>query len=1069
MIVRNTALFLFLIGVAGAILGDSSAKAERPPRFTALFANGQRVEGNALVDWHNNGSQPRIDGRGLLEGDNFIRWQRDRSQLPGDLPKAYVEMHTGDRFPSTVIDFDFGTESSAETLPAHFVVRPEVDLRPNPAVREPLIRIIASMVKRVVWQKREREDFQPNTLFFKDGRALQFRAARFGSGYVNILLNDGNRRVSFNELAEIHLAAVNPWQAYFDELAALALPHDNARLFQVETSDGLLLTSSTDHRRFHHVGSASEFQRWVHGLQPAWSLDVIHLYTANIWARRLWLPHEVPLSHIAPSSIVARSPLSNTGRPPQVNRNVQGGGLRSANQDYGWGFGVQANSELIFELPLGVKSLRGRVGIDKVAGRGGCIRARVFANDAKGAPLWESPFLVGSDVDADLGAIALTGPAQGQKQLVLQIDAAHQGRPAGADPLDVRDTADWLDPWLELDPAIVQQEVGKRRFQGLTAADGWSISQPNDGTTQTISYFSDLGTYQGGFHNAIAARGKPLVMSREFDLTSKDNWLVVFANRYPNNGQPLKLEVRISGEPVAEYDVPYRSRGNENQLPLAISLANYQGQNKPIRIEIRQSATPADGYVDYRSIEMVEHLPHLYRVFEDRGEFAAIDAEQKGEAKLISEVRYYGTHAAKVSPDGQFRLKFAEPIAVRERPEWGEYRFIRFAFRKVGGGQIGLELNRGGDFNRASRYDAGAGEPVLKSATRVWNENLPDNWIVLTRDLYNDFGSFDATGLTLTVPNGEYALFDHIYLGRTNETFNIIPNAPPPELANQMARRNLAKPILDHATPAVVVIETNDGRYGGGVVIQKDGEILTAGHILANANQECKVHLADGRVVNAQTRGINRDLDVGLVKITEPGEYRYVDRNNPKDVPEQQLYVGFAYKKQFAKGDTPAAHIVGIRRVFRGMIWTDFDIADYSAGGPLLDREAKLIGILAKRSEFGGFLFSRLEDFDGHIGRLRNGEVYGTWYPGLGPMFGINVQSTLEGAKVLEVFPNSPAASANLKAGDIVTKVDGRSVVSLEDIYAVLGEKNAGQDAQIEYARNGQGQQTKLLLVPRSP
>lgn len=1058
---------LLLVCVWCWALGNSSAQADKPPRFVALFANGQRVEGNALTEWHTDGSQPKLDGRALLEPGNFIRWQRDRWQLPGGLPKAFVEMHTGDRFPCVVVDFSSGTDSANQTLPAHFRVRPEVDLRPEPQVREPIIRIVAGTVKRVVWQRRERDEYQPNTLFFKDGRSLQFRAARFGSGFVNVLLNDGNRRVSYNELAEIHLGPMNPWQAYFDELATLALANAESRLFQIETSDGLVMTSSTDRKRLR--GNANEFGQWIHGFQPAWSLDVIHLVTTNVWARRIWLPHEVPLCHIAPSSIVTRSPLSSSGRQPQVNRNVQGSGLRAANQDFGWGYGVQAHTELVFELPLGVKSLRGRVGIDKIAGRGGCIRARVYANNTKSAPLWESPFLVGSDVDADLGAIALTGPAQGQKQLILQIDAAHPGRPAGADPLDVRDTADWLDPWIELDPAVLQQEVAKRRFSTLIAVRDWNVSQASDGTTQSITYFSDLGTFSGDFRSAIAARNKPIVLSREVKLGPQDNWLVLFANRFPNNGQPLKLEVRISGEPVAEYDVPFRSRGNEEQLPLAVSMANYQGANKPIRIEIRQPALPADGYVDYRAIGFVEQLPHLYRVFEDRGEFAAIDADQQGAAKLTTEDRYYGTHSVQVTPNGQFRIKFAQPIAIRERPQWGEYRHMRFAFRKIGGGQLGLELNRVGEFERPARYDAGAGEPVLKSATRVWNDKLPDNWIVLTRDLYNDFGSFDATGITLTVPSGQHALFDHLYFGRTNETFNIIPNAPPPELANQMARRNLAKPILDQGTPAVVAIETADGRFGGGVVIQKDGEVLTAGHIIANANQECKVHLPDGRMVKGQTRGICRELDVGLVKITEPGEYRYVDRNNPKLVPEQQLYVGFANKKVFVKGETPAAHIVGIRRVFRGMIWTDFDIADYSAGGPLLDREAKLIGILTKRSEFGGFLFARLEDFDAHLARLRNGEVYGAWYPGLGPMFGINVQSTLEGAKVLEVFPNSPAASANLKAGDIVTKVDGRGVVSLEDIYAVLGEKNAGQDAQIEYARGGQGQQTKLLLVPRSP
>jgi S1-C subfamily serine protease len=151
------------------------------------------------------------------------------------------------------------------------------------------------------------------------------------------------------------------------------------------------------------------------------------------------------------------------------------------------------------------------------------------------------------------------------------------------------------------------------------------------------------------------------------------------------------------------------------------------------------------------------------------------------------------------------------------------------------------------------------------------------------------------------------------------------------------------------------------------------------------------------------------------------------------------------------------------------MIWTDFDIADFCAGGPLLDREGKVIGILAKRSDFGGFLFGRLDEFDPQLAKLRNGEVYGSWYPGVGPMFGLNVQSTREGAKVLEVFANSPAAAAGLKAGDIVTKVDGRSVVSLEDMYVILAEKNPGQECTLDYFRSGSMLQAKLVLAPRTP
>jgi hypothetical protein len=52
--------------------------------------------------------------------------------------------------------------------------------------------------------------------------------------------------------------------------------------------------------------------------------------------------------------------------------------------------------------------------------------------------------------------------------------------------------------------------------------------------------------------------------------------------------------------------------------------------------------------------------------------------------------------------------------------------------------------------------------------------NLPANMTVVTRDLFADFGEFTLTGLALTPVDGDYALFDHIYLGATPESLDLV-------------------------------------------------------------------------------------------------------------------------------------------------------------------------------------------------------------------------------------------------------------------------------------------------------
>jgi len=200
--------------------------------------------------------------------------------------------------------------------------------------------------------------------------------------------------------------------------------------------------------------------RWYHMVYPAWSLDPLWIRFATIRTRWSFAPHEVPLTRLQPAKTVQRSTFGSSWTW-QANRNVQRHPLRSAGQEYGWGFGVQATNELHFGLPSFAQAFRTFVGLDGMVGPGGCARAAVYLNAVDGEPLFQSALLIGSGKVVDTGALTLTDLDIGQQTLVLVVDAAHEDRPAGADPLDVRDHVDWLEPILLLDPVQLQAEVQK--------------------------------------------------------------------------------------------------------------------------------------------------------------------------------------------------------------------------------------------------------------------------------------------------------------------------------------------------------------------------------------------------------------------------------------------------------------------------------------------------------------------------------------------------------------------------------------------------------------------------------
>ena len=1047
------------------------ASAAGQPRFTALLAGGQRIEGDRLTDWHDKNAMPRLDSQPLLEPSNSFRWIRDRSLSLPDVPTAYVELFGGDRLPGPVIDHRTGSEQPYQPLPPHLIVRSAQEFEPpeNRPVSE--IRVALPLVRRIVWQRRGGLTYQPGTAHYRDGRAVAFRALRLSSGQAHLLLADGeDRRIPWSDLAELHLPEGDEWSASFDELAELC-PTLQTRLYQVETTAGLVATASLSRLVSRFEGNSSDPDRWVHGIQPAWSLDILWVPCREMVFRRSWLPREAPLFRL-------RATAAGSGRsiaPAAINRSTQGGALRSQRHDFGWGLGVHGRGALSFQLHAGVRSLRTQVCLDRSAGKGGCILARVYVGAASGNPLWQSAVLVGSETVADSGALSLAISSDKPAPLVLAIDPVVQGRPAGADPLEIRDHANWCDPLLELDPAAVQAELDKRLNRRLAAWKGWTIgfrgaATPAEAGLDITVHRDERRPLPGTFHAAAQVSNKPLVLSRRFVIGTGDNWLLLAATRPINRGQEPKIEVLIGGEPVAEYVVPQRQGDADENRPLAISLAPYQ-RTPPaeIDIELRQQAAADSSPVEYRMIGVSRQMPTLYQALEERASLTAVDSAAGGSAALVSDDRHSGVHSVRVTPGGEFRLSLGETVRIRERPAWGEYRFLRFAVRKVGGGRASLGLDAAGLRVQAARYDAGRGDPSYGAATRAWPGELPKEWVVITRDLYADFGNLDVTGLLLGCPDGEAASFDHAYLARGHYDLDRIPLAPSAEATNEKARYELARPLIDRARPATVRIEFPDGRMAAGVVIQEQGEILTAGHLLVAPGRPARVQLADGTWLAAKTLGIAREFDLGLLRIEPPGKFPKLDPDAPGELPPSRLYVALAVRPPRGELEPPRGYDVNLRRVFRSTVWTDFDPDDWLPGGPLLSADGRLIGIQSRESRFGGILCTRFQDAWPQLGRVRNGEVFGAWQPGTEPILGLASSGAAEGYMLAEVTEGGPAAMSGLKPGDVLTRLDGRPIVGEGDIQAALAERDAGHEAVLDYTRGGAAMQARVKLAPRVP
>jgi hypothetical protein len=121
---------------------------------------------------------------------------------------------------------------------------------------------------------------------------------------------------------------------------------------------------------------------------------------------------------------------------------------------------------------------------------------------------------------------------------------------------------------------------------------------------------------------------------------------------------------------------------------------------------------------------------------------------------------------------------------VVEKPRAGEYRYLRFAWKRPEGNGIMVQLSLSGGMDWG-RYFAGQNTVGFYPALQIGTKP-PREWEVVTRDLYTDFGNlpFTLTGFAFTSMDG-VALFDHVYLGRTIEDLDKVTDA-----AKQWSRKS---------------------------------------------------------------------------------------------------------------------------------------------------------------------------------------------------------------------------------------------------------------------------------------
>ncbi len=255
--------------------------------------------------------------------------------------------------------------------------------------------------------------------------------------------------------------------------------------------------------------------------------------------------------------------------------------------------------------------------------------------------------------------------------------------------------------------------------------------------------------------------------------------------RYGDYAQPITvtLEGLPTGYPAPRVDLvaaqsdfslavrfPYGAK--VGRLEGVKLIATTSPDPKNVAIVLRSEATPVT--LKVVAGEKPNAEPPL-AVFEDDPKFVEYLNQGSGQVSLVEDDKHTGKTALKVTPEQRFNDKLPLlGVKIRQNPGPGEYRYLRFAWKKQGGQSICMQLNHDDAWgptdasrpNAKFRYHAGPGGECYSASVLV-DEKLPTSWVVVTRDLFEDFGEFTLNGLALSSIDGDFALYDHIYLGRS--------------------------------------------------------------------------------------------------------------------------------------------------------------------------------------------------------------------------------------------------------------------------------------------------------------
>ena len=335
----------------------------------------------------------------------------------------------------------------------------------------------------------------------------------------------------------------------------------------------------------------------------------------------------------------------------------------------------------------------------------------------------------------------------------------------------------------------------------------------------------------------------------------------------------------------------------------------------------------------------------------------------------------------------------------------------------------------------------------------------------------------------------------------------------PAALADSLKeRQGKVSAVVDKVRSTVVCIQSRSDvgmGSGSGVIVTKDGLVLTAAHVVDSAkNDEVTVVLPDGTEVKGKVLGRDLNRDAAMVQLVDKREWPFTETASSGSVDKGEWCVAMGHPGGF---DIQRGAPVRVGRVWqpneKAFYRSDCTVSGGDSGGPLFDLDGKVIGIHSNISmDVSENRHVPIGVFHDDWERLKKGDVWGnnkrmlaesddlrpkksensdkpkekdkkTPAPAdsdkpAGPAkgnawLGLALKNGTDEVTVESTSDASPASKAGLQAGDVILKVNGKAVGNTGDIISRVNDSAPGDKLKFTVKRDGKEQELEVTLGAR--